>query len=226
MRHEEGRLSARPVAAAHPGRGDEPTGLVPLGLERRRDGWVYVPKGYRPDVTHPLSVKLHGAGSDARAGLAPFLPLADATGLLLLGVDSRGPTWDVIRDGFGPDVAFLDRALDALFRRYTVDPDRISVEGFSDGASYALSVGLLNGDLFSRIVAFSPGFFLAPEAHGRPSIFVSHGVHDRVLPIDRCSRRLVPRLRHAGYDVDYHEFDGGHVVPAELAEQAADWLAG
>jgi phospholipase/carboxylesterase len=57
-------------------------------------------------------------------------------------------------------------------------------------------------------------------------VFVTHGVADRVLPIDRCSRRLVPALRQAGYEVRYREFAGGHVVPPELAAEAADWLVG
>jgi phospholipase/carboxylesterase len=49
---------------------------------------------------------------------------------------------------------------------------------------------------------------------------VSHGIDDRVLPIDPCSRRLVPALRNSGYDVDYREFDGGHTVPPEMVTAA------
>ncbi|MDQ3897218.1 MAG: alpha/beta hydrolase [Actinomycetota bacterium] len=225
MGHRTGRLESRPSGdtAARP---PVASGLVPLALDRRRDGFLYVPAGHRAGVPAPLSVKLHGAGSDAKAGLLPFLPLADARGLLLLGTDSRGRTWDVIEAGFGPDVAFLDLALDRVFTDYAVDPGRISIEGFSDGASYALSLGVVNGDLFGRIVAFSPGFMVTPETHGRPSVFVSHGRRDRVLPIDRCSRRLVPRLQGAGYDVTYREFDGGHTVPPDVASEAEAWAAG
>jgi phospholipase/carboxylesterase len=53
---------------------------------------------------------------------------------------------------------------------------------------------------------------------------VTHGIHDAVLPIDRCSRRLVPRLRRAGYDVTYEEFEGGHAVTPELRRRALQWL--
>ncbi len=38
-----------------------------------------------------------------------------------------------------------------------------SPQGFSDGASYALSLGVPNGDLFTHIVAFSPGFMRLPD---------------------------------------------------------------
>jgi predicted esterase len=34
----------------------------------------------------------------------------------------------------------------------------LAVSGFSDGASYALSIGPANGDLFTHVMAFSPGF--------------------------------------------------------------------
>jgi len=45
-----------------------------------------------------------------------------------------------------------------------------------------------------------------------------------VLPIDQCSRRIVPMLRRAGYDVRYDEFEGGHTVPPAIASAAVDWL--
>jgi len=117
-------------------------------------------------------------------------------------------------------VAFIDRALQKVFQQYPIDPDRLAVAGFSDGASYALSLGLTNGTLFNDVLAFSPGFMAPTRQADTPRIFVSHGVHDEVLPIDPCSRRLVPLLKRAGYPVDYREFDGGHAVPAEMVELA------
>jgi phospholipase/carboxylesterase len=45
-----------------------------------------------------------------------------------------------------------------------------------------------------------------------------------VLPIDACSRRLVPKLKGAGFEVLYREFDGGHSVPADVAREAMDWF--
>ena len=127
--------------------------------------------------------------------------------------------------GYGQDVTAIDRALERTFSSHTVDPARVAIGGFSDGASYALSLGLTNGDLFTHVLAFSPGFAASARRVGSPRIFVSHGTRDAVLPIDRCSRRILPTLRRAGYDVTYREFDGGHAVPPEVAREAADWFA-
>jgi phospholipase/carboxylesterase len=142
----------------------------------------------------------------------------------VLAPDSRASSWDFLRGGYGPDVAFIDRALDHVFDRCAIDPARIALAGFSDGASYALSLGLANGDLFTHLIAFSPGFAAPQTQVGAPRVFVSHGTGDPVLPIDRCSRRLVPVLRAGGYALEYTEFDGGHTVPRDLTRRAIEWL--
>jgi len=215
-----GRLQARPA----PPIGTAPPGLQPLELETRRDGQLYVPAGYRPDQPAPLVLMLHGAGGSALGGLTPFLSLADAAGLVLLAPDSRSTTWDVIRGQFGPDVDFIDRALTHTFERCAIDPARMTIEGFSDGATYALSLGLTNGDLFGHVIAFSPGFMVPAGQRGTPRLFISHGTRDRVLPIDVCSRRIVPPLQRAGYDVRYREFDGGHAIPGPIVREAVAWF--
>lgn len=211
-----GRLEARP----------HPPFAAPAGpgLHRLTDALLYVPTGFRPDAPAPLAVMLHGAGGDARGGIDPFLSLADAAGLLLLAVDSAEATWDVIVESFGTDVVRVGAALVHVFDRYSVDPRHLAVVGFSDGASYALSLGLTNGDLFSHVIAFSPGFAASGEPVGEPAIFIAHGIDDRVLPIDRTSRRLKPRLERTGYPVTYEEFAGGHVVPGDLTRRALDWF--
>ena len=56
-------------------------------------------------------------------------------------------------------------------------------------------------------------------------LFVSHGTLDQILPIDRCSRVIVPRLRSMGYDVTFREFEGRHEMPAEVAREGLQWLA-
>ena len=202
-------------------------GLRVLEYDGPAEGYLYVPVGYRAENPAPLVLVLHGAGEDARDGLAQLRGQADEAGLVLLACSSRGPTWDLIlnRGHYGPDIEAIDLALGHIFSRCAIDPERVGVGGYSDGASYALSLGLANGDLFSRVIAFSPGFLAPTGQTGSPRIFVSHGTRDGWLPIDSCSRRIVPRLERAGYEVRYREFEGGHVVPPAIAREAASWFA-
>lgn len=147
-----GRLPARP---------GEPRGTVPAGLHRldvgeEGEALLAVPAGYRPEQPAPFILSLHGAGGNATSGLYPLYDLVDEAGLILLSPAARGRTWDVILGGFGPDIAVIDRALRAAFDRCAVDPRHMGIAGFSDGGSYALSLGITNGDLFPRVLAFSP----------------------------------------------------------------------
>ena len=217
---QNGRLQARPQAGE---RQAQARGLHAVDPDRPAGALVYVPAGYRPGDSHPFVLTLHGAGGSARGALEPLRPHADEFGLILLAPQSGGPTWDVIREGYGPDVAEIDRLLSIVFRRYAIDPERAAISGFSDGASYALSLGLTNGDLFRAVTAFSPGFTVVRERHGKPRVFISHGTQDDVLPIDRTSRQIVPRLERSGLDVTYLEFKGGHTVPPEVARAAVEW---
>ena len=208
-----GRLTARPP--------ETPPDGGPAGLRHVGRALLYVPPG---DGPKRLVLTLHGATETPEDALMLLRPYANDQGLILLAPKSRAVTWDVVvQGGFGPDVAAIDRLLEQVFAEYPVED--VDVAGFSDGASYALSLGLTNGDLFRSVVAFSAGFIALQEPRGQPRIFISHGTHDSVLPIGRTSRRGVPRLRAAGYTVRYREFDGDPEVPPRVAREAAAWLA-
>jgi phospholipase/carboxylesterase len=216
-----GRLTARPSE-------DVPrttrTGTFQLALGDGRAPLLFVPESYDPRHPAPFALTLHGANAGAPNGMKRLLPYAEDNGLILLAVASRERTWDVVLGGFGDDVEHVDETLEEVFSRYAVDPRHLAVQGFSDGASYALSLGITNGDLFSHVIAFSAGFMAPGEPHGSPQIFTSHGTSDPILPIGSTSRRYVPQLRRAGYDVVYREFEGGHRTPQPIATEAVEWF--
>jgi predicted esterase len=223
--HQTGLLNARPGAAPALDERLAP-GLHPLGSDQARDGLIHVPARRNADAEVPLLVMLHGAGGTAGQVVPLVREAADRHGVVVLAPDSRDRgSWDVIRDGaYGRDVAFLDAALASLFARCRVRPDRIAIGGFSDGASYALSLALINGAFFRAALAFSPGFAAPTTTADHPEIFISHGTRDEVLPIDPCGRRLARVLTEVGYRVTYREFDGGHVVPPDLVDAAFSTL--
>lgn len=213
-----GRLTSRPGFSSMA----PVPGWSALGLGRERDALLYVPPAAKAGPV-PLLVLLHGAGGSSSAMRSRLLGAADSVEFAVLIPDSRGPTWDAIRGAYGADVAYIDSALERVFARLSVDPARVIVGGFSDGASYALALGRINGDLFSRVVAFSPGFVPSGNPTGKPEIFITHGSDDRILPYETTSKRIVAAMTRAGYNVTLREFDGGHTVPPELAREAFRW---
>lgn len=172
-----------------------------------------------------LVVVLHGAGGSADDGLRAFASW-NARGLVLVAPASRGTTWSALR-GSDADLATVNAALARAYARCRIDQKRIAVGGFSDGGTYALSLGLASGDLFRSVIAFSPGGIVGGGQAGRPRFFVSHGTRDPILPIGRASNAIVRQLRSAGYPVTYRKFSGGHEVPREIGKAAQRWfLAG
>ena len=84
--------------------------------------------------------------------------------------------------------------------------------------------GTTGGDLFTCILACSPGFIVPSTTRGKPRVFISHGTKDQILPIDATSRRILPDLQRAGYVVQYREFDGPHTVPPAIAQEALKFI--
>lgn len=223
--NELGHLGVRlPASGAAPA-APTATGLQKLEVGSPRDSYIYVPEGYRPDHPMPLVLLLHGAGGHAHDGMRIMLHLADKAGLILAAPASHASTWDIIAGrSYGKDLALVDRTLEHVFQHYAIDTNRLGIGGFSDGASYALTLGLANGHLFTHVLAFSPGFIGPMEQQGAPEVFVSHGDADTVLPIDPCGRTIARQLRAAAYPLTYREFQGGHAIPPDIATDAVNWF--
>jgi phospholipase/carboxylesterase len=220
-----GRLGARPrIRPARPPEGWLRPGRQEIPVERGRRALLVLPKGIDPSVPAPFALGLHGASGRAEAGLRVFGSLGEEAGVIQLAPEAEQGAWDVMLGGFGVDVEFIDRALEWVFARFAIDQSHLACTGFSNGASYTLSLGPTNGDLFTHLVAFSPGFMAPAERHGRPEVFIAHGTQDKALAIGKTSRRIVPALRADGYDVTYREFDGKHEILPRLSRRALDWF--
>lgn len=180
----------------------------------------------------PLLILLHGARGGADAMIRRFRSEADRRGIILLAPESAGETWDAVAEigrgrppAFGRDPARIDAAISQAFKRASIDPARIAIAGFSDGAGYALSLGARNSDRFSAIMAFSPGMIVPGETGPPTQVFISHGAADRILPIGLARDTLAPVLRGEGFDVTFVAFQGGHELPDDVLVQALDlWL--
>ena len=224
------RASADPAQAVlrsrpHKRTEEAKTGMHVLGLGPDRDGFIYIPSSYHPEKPTPLLVLLHGATQSSMLwSRATLAGLFDKPAIIVIAPDSREGTWDLSLGGYGPDVRFIDSALELAFRKCNIDPARIALGGFSDGASYALSLGISNGDLFSALIAFSPGFIMPARRKGTPKIFVAHGTQDQMVSIERA-RASMAILEQAGAHVTYCEDDVGHKVSANCLRALKDFLA-
>lgn len=219
----DARITARPGVA--PTRAIAP-GIHDLNvLGSDRHCWLIVPTGYDHSRAWPLALFFRGAITPAQNYMDNFQPLADDLGMLVLAPEANGRTWDLILGAYGPDVEFINRALHTAYQTVRVDPGRVFTSGFSDGASYSLSLGLTNGDFFTRIAAYSPGFIRAASVHGQPGFFITHGTMDQVLPVE-SSRYIAEQLRSAGYAVDFREWDGPHAVSLSLTRASFEWMLG
>jgi phospholipase/carboxylesterase len=197
---------------------------VRLGLDDERDAILYVPQSVSAPA--PLLLFLHGATQSADDMAWYLEKVPDETGVAILAPNSRDTTWDAITDSFGPDVEFLNRALERVFNMVSVDASRLAIGGFSDGATYAIALALMNGDLFRRVLGCSPGFVIDGATQGKPSFFISHGTQDNILPIDRCGRRVANDLRSRGYEVTFREFPGRHEIPIDVMRDGFKWMRG
>jgi len=209
------------------------------------DGAVgYVPAS--ATLHPPLLVLLHGAGHRQAEMVEHFEAEADARGLVLLAPDSAGETWDVVESAKEPpsidsplanrlshrfvssrDERRVDAAIANLAGIVPIDRARTVLAGFSDGATFALAMGLSTSEHFAAVIAWSPGIAIrdVSPARGR-RVFVSHGRQDPILKFDVTCGEIVPLLQSEGADVTFLPFDGGHDAPPPVKDAFLDAVFG
>jgi phospholipase/carboxylesterase len=166
----------------------------------------------------------HGAGGFPEKVLPFIEEHAERGKFLILAPHSMHATWDIVIGGHGPDLERLQLALTEVTSHYRIDRDHLAFAGFSDGASYALSTGITNGDIASHVIAFSGGFMSIFTQEGAPKVFIAHGLVDEQLPIETSGRANATRLKNAGYNVQYVEFNGLHVIQPAIVAMAVEYF--
>ena len=230
--------AATPALTAH-------TPATPLATSDTRTGvltlaggaYAYLPKGLT-GAPVPVLVVFHGAGGRAQDILDSYRADADANHFILVLPQSLGPTWDMIVDlksrlgvemnvepRYGRDLKALDAAMADLFARVAVDPARVGIMGFSDGATYAVSVGTANPQLFHTVIAYSPGPAFPTKFDITQRIFISHAEEDPVLPYS-TTRGMVARMRVKHMPLEFESFHGGHEVPKDIHAKAVAYFMG
>jgi len=158
--------------------------------DREREAILYVPPTYRKSVEVPLVLMLHGMGGTATNSIneTGWSKKADEAMFIVVYPEATRPdaesppsfrtnpqAWN---DGSGrfhaaeqqiDDVAFIEALIDHVVKDYAIEPKRIYVAGFSNGASMAFRVG---AELPSAVAAIAPN----AGACWMEKLQLSHGV--------------------------------------------------
>ena len=123
----------------------------------------------------------------------------------------------------------LDEFLANLSQQYPIDPKRLVLMGFSQGAALCNTMALTQP---GRVMGVASLAGLIPEivtetAHpdlGGLSVFIAHGTRDETVPlaVARQVRELYTRL---GAQVTYGEYPTGHKLTSQGMADLKQWLA-
>ena len=203
------------------------------------------PDDYSPEIDYPLVILLHGFGAsmDDLAGLCPAIdrrgylyacpnaPMPFATGPGMTGYG-----WTPRRGQGTPEDA--QRAKDLLggffqevMELYNVPAGRVILAGFSQGGAMTYRCGLGRPETFRGLVALSAvmpdpdELRTALPAERTQPIFIAHGVHDDILPVDD-GRRAREFLEAEGYAPDYREYPMRHEITPDVMCDLVPWIKG
>lgn len=200
---------------------------------------------YFPDqITQELAtvVTMHGRGADEY----DLPPLVESLGLKdLLVISPRAPRlfefgggyawYDLSEEGiphpqtFNESLELLRKFLAEIKKGYEINPTRLILLGFSQGAVMSYAAGLLEPTSIRGIVALS-GF--VPHKSRLPlrwdsltnlPVFISHGRYDELIPIV-LARESAQMLREAGAAVTFNEYPAGHQVADGTIRDLATWI--
>jgi phospholipase/carboxylesterase len=132
---------------------------------------------------------------------------------------------------FLPTLEGLSAWLDHTLAEQGIEPHRVVLGGFSQGAAMAYALGLAAGRPSpAGILAFSgylprvEGFDLDLKGRARLPVSIAHGSRDPNVTID-FGREARDRLKKAGLSVRYHEDPVGHTITQGGVAQARAVLA-
>jgi phospholipase/carboxylesterase len=189
---------------------------------------LYVPEYYAPDRAWPLVMALHGGSGNGRGFLWSWLRDARSRGAILVAPTATGPTWALM--GNDTDTPNLNRILDEVSARWTIDGKRMLLTGMSDGGTFSYVTGLDGASRFTHLAPVAATFHPlmaemadADRLRGLP-VFITHGQLDWMFPV-QTARQTQQLLSAAGANVTYRELDDlSHSYPREMNAEILQWL--
>ena len=213
---DPGTISAR---ATH-----ERVDLTSAGASR----WYarYVPASYDGSPV-PLVVDLHGyqSGSSLHTTLTALDAVADEAGFVLVTPQgtSDQPFWNAVPHADLPDdVAFVEAVIDDVAAMVCIDPARVYVDGFSNGAFLASLVACRSADRVAAVATVA-GLLLPEDCEPSRAvpILAIHGTADRYVSISGPPNPALAEL--TWNEQSRRAFDG--LAFADVRDSASGWAA-
>ncbi|MFJ7949893.1 alpha/beta hydrolase [Lysinibacillus sp. NPDC096418] len=198
------------------------------------------PSNMDPNKKYPAIFLLHGMGSnedDLPQLVQDFKEQCHIFSLRGPITQKPGYAFFTIQEIGKPDRAIFDKVLVALQRfmleaisEYQIDPNKVYVLGFSQGAILAQSLAFSMGNLIRGVVALS-GYtpkFVTEEYAIRPvdhlQIFISHGDYDYVIP-SQWGIESKETFERFGANVVFKQYPDGHGVTPDNMRDLIAFLA-
>jgi len=215
-------------------------------LQRSGKNLTYLvaqPDDFHPESKYPVVMFLHGFGANMYdlINLAqeidpgkyiyvfPNAPVPVAINPTVSGFSwTRYPgTLDEneLRDRQGLIVELIED----ITSQYQVNPGKVILGGFSQGALLTYIDGLTNPDKFAGLICLS-GIEIdqniissLPHEHRSQQLFIAHGINDPVVSIN-SARRTRDILEKANYSINYNEYPIGHSISQEVINDLIPWI--
>ncbi|MBN1219501.1 MAG: alpha/beta fold hydrolase [Anaerolineae bacterium] len=203
---------------------------------------IRLPDKVRAKQLVPVVVMLHGWGGDEGSmWLFKHVPptnVAIVTPRAPLDVGNGGYAWFFRDDPLHltePEslltaLAKLEDFLASLPRLYPVDPARLLLIGFSQGAAIINSLVMARPELVMAVALLSGMGFELPELipqamslAGLP-VFIAHGTRDETVPLS-AAQKACERYKHLGAKVTYAEYEVGHKMHVNGIKDLKAWVA-
>ena len=194
---------------------------------------------------NPLLLLLHGYGSNE----ADLFSFADELPDEYYIISARAPydlqygsyawyaiNFDADQNKFSDhDQAKVSRDLiagfiDELIQTYPIDPEKVTLVGFSQGSILSYAVALSYPEKVQKVVAMSGYLNLEivsddylKNTFNNLKIFASHGTSDQVIPV-AWARKTPALLENLGIDITYKEYPIGHGVAPQNFYDFKSWL--
>lgn len=146
----------------------------------------YVP--YVPEnlgTNRPLLISMHGMNQDAnyQRGMLQIESIADTAKFLTIFPEGEGRSWDISGN---KDIDFVLKLIDEMVEKYSIDPNRVYLSGFSMGGMFTYHAMT---KIAHKIAAFAPisGYPMGGSTFqsSRPvPIIHTHGTGDDVVNFD------------------------------------------